>query len=53
MIDRIFSTYIGTVDFATAVSVRRHILDHRYQSAISVGTGDDPNVHVGETSSYH
>src|SRR5262252_6217828 len=39
----------GTVDVATAASVLRHIFDHRQQSAISVGTGDDLNVYAGET----
>ena len=28
-----------------------HVLDHRQQSAISVGTGDYLNVYLGETSS--
>src|SRR5262249_61837159 len=42
---------IGMVHLAAAPSVFHHILDHRQQSAIRVGTGGYLNVYVGENSS--
>src|SRR5262249_6843314 len=44
---------IDMVDLATATSVLRQIFEHRQQSAIGVGTGDDLNVYAGEASSCH